>query len=89
MTNRWRLPKGIYYEESRGRYRVRLYKRSKAVYLSYHPTLEEAVAALTQARQAVKQMRTPEPAPLTIMRDLTSIDSQLQALLGGLPEPAV
>jgi hypothetical protein len=82
MINGWRLPRGIYYEESRGRYRVRLYKRSRAVYLSYHTTLEEATVALAQARQAVKQMRVPEAQPLTIMNDLTSVDSQFAALCG-------
>lgn len=85
--NPWRLPRGIYFERARGRYRVRLYRRSKAVYLSYHPTLEEAVAALAQARAAIKRMG-PDPTPLTIMQDLTSLDRQIQALIGGLPEPS-
>jgi hypothetical protein len=79
-----RLPKGIYFEAARGRFRVRLYKRSTAVYLSYHSTLDEAVAALTEARRAVARMRVPQSCPLTFTQDLSSLDQHVKALLGGL-----
>lgn len=41
MTNR-KLPKGIWYEKSRGRYRVRVYSANKVYHLSYHRSLNEA-----------------------------------------------
>lgn len=69
------LPRGIYYEHARQRYRVRLYKRGQPVYLSYHPTLEQAIDALSAAREAVDKMVFIEgPA------DLTEPSSQIQAL---------
>lgn len=77
---RERLPRGIYYEELRGRYRVRLYKRHRMVYLSYHATLEEAVQAHAIAREAVKHMRVPEPTPAEFTGEMTTLGTQIAAL---------
>lgn len=38
------LPRGVWYEPKRGRYRVRLWRNHK-MHLSYHATLEEALHA--------------------------------------------
>lgn len=43
------LPRGIWFEPERQRYRVRMYRRSQVVWLSYHFTLEEALNAHVQA----------------------------------------
>lgn len=70
------LPKGIYFEAARSRYRVRLW-RNKRMYISYHATLLEA----EQAHAALKALivRVPKrprsdaaqaPVPVTSMRGL-------------------
>lgn len=45
---------GIWYEVTRKRYRVRLYHKGKVVWLTYHPTLKEAMSALADAREYKK-----------------------------------
>lgn len=44
------LPKGIYYERSRSRYRVRVYKFGNVVHCSYHRDIDLAVDALHDAK---------------------------------------
>jgi len=55
-----RLRKGIYYEKNRNRYRVRVYKFNRATHCSYHPTLEEAEAALVAAKEARNSVQQPK-----------------------------
>ena len=50
--------KGIWFEENRNRYRVRLYKNGKVAHRSYHNTYEEAESAL---RDAMRTRHTAEP----------------------------
>jgi hypothetical protein len=38
-----KLPRGIWYEETRERYRVRIYQNKRVFHLSYHRTLNEAL----------------------------------------------
>ena len=67
------LPKGIYFEVERGRYRVRLYRRSNVIWRTYHFTLEEALEALSAALEAQAtwkpkvKTRATGPAPQKIM----------------------
>lgn len=44
------LPKGIWYEAKRDRYRVRLYDGQQVRHLSYHRTLEEAEQTLANVK---------------------------------------
>ena len=46
------LPRGIYFEQERSRYRVRLYRRSHVVWRSYHFHLDDALEALSSALEA-------------------------------------
>lgn len=61
------LPKGIWYDEARRRYRVRLYTmingRSRVFCISYHRSLHEARRALDEARRA--REATPPPQQQT------------------------
>ena len=50
--------KGIWFEENRNRYRVRLYKNGKVVHRSYHTTYEAAESAL---RDALRTRHSAEP----------------------------
>ena len=50
--------KGIWFEENRNRYRVRLYKNGKVAHRSYHNTYEAAESAL---RDALRTRHTAEP----------------------------
>lgn len=45
------LPRGIYYEAKRRRYRVRLYYGQRILWRSYHTTLEAAVEQLENAKR--------------------------------------
>lgn len=54
------LPPGVFFEPSRQRYRVRLYRQEVVVWRTYHKTLDEALEALSLARQA--QDDWPAPA---------------------------
>lgn len=64
------LPKGIYYETARRRYRVRLYQCRAVVWHTYHTTLDEAQSALPLAQAAqrayVKKIRDDAP-PATVL----------------------
>lgn len=40
------LPKGLWYEKARNRYRVRIYRNKTIVHLSYHKEREDAEAVL-------------------------------------------
>ena len=62
------LPRGIWYEESRRRYRVRLYHRQQVIWLTYHVTLDDALSARDQAlafqntwRPTTPVVRVPYP----------------------------
>lgn len=58
------LPRGIWFEKSRGRYRVRIYHRQQIVWRSYHFSLEEALDA---HGRALKMQRSWRPVE-TVMR---------------------
>jgi hypothetical protein len=40
------LPLGIWYEESRSRFRVRMYRNREVIHLSYHKTRKDAETTL-------------------------------------------
>lgn len=66
------LPRGIWYEPDRNRYRVRLYRRSQVVWRSYHFHIEEALEALSSALQAQttwipENKKVPKPHPQNII----------------------
>ena len=46
------IPKGIYYEQSKKRWRVRLYKAGRVVYLGYFKEYPQAVEALRDAKKS-------------------------------------
>lgn len=77
------LPPGIYYERRRNRYRVRVYVGTRhVVHRTYHATEEEARAALQEARRKQAQVRAQRPA--SVLPDLTTLDSQVDALRAGV-----
>ena len=59
------LPRGIFYERERKRFRVRLYRRSHVVWRSYHFQLDEALKALSSALE-VQSAWTPTIEPPVI-----------------------
>lgn len=67
------LPRGIYFEQERKRYRVRLYRRSHVVWRSYHFNLCEAIEALSSALEAQSswqpsvEIKKPSLVPQTIL----------------------
>ena len=53
------LPLGIWYEESRARYRVRLYRNREVTHLSYHKTQVDAEATLKSLKNDPEITITP------------------------------
>jgi len=51
------LPKGVWYDAERKRYRVRFYRKGVIQHISYHPTAEEAI----EEHNRCNQMRVEEP----------------------------
>lgn len=54
------LPKGIWYEKSRNRYRVRLYRNQTPYLGGYYKTIPEALHALAQLKQDLEEI-APTP----------------------------
>lgn len=62
MNQLVKLPRGIFYDSKRRRYRVRVHIKSKVVHLSYHRTYEEALEAFKEAKhQQFEVRRMPPP----------------------------
>lgn len=53
----WALPKGVIYDPARHRYRVRLYYKSRPVFLRYAFTYDEAMAAYEAGLKAQEDVR--------------------------------
>jgi hypothetical protein len=68
--------KGIFYEASRDRYRVRLYKFNRVTHRSYHRTFEEAERALEEALGQRKFVERPKPKVAAVL--------SIKNMLGGL-----
>ena len=49
------IPKGIYYESSKRRWRVRLYKAGTVVHLAYHKSYELARSSYDEAKAIQKE----------------------------------
>jgi hypothetical protein len=66
------LPKGIYHEAKKNRFRVRLYVKQTVIWRSYHETLEEAQAILKQALHAQNEYKRnpPNKKPIRTIPDL-------------------
>lgn len=66
MTNLARLPKGLWYEAKRRRYRVRKYRNQVVYGPWYFRTMEEAMAKLDELNRllaAIPKVRRNFPAP--------------------------
>ena len=50
------LPRGIYYEESKRRYRVRLYKNKVPHLKGYYRTLEDALIGLAELKERIESI---------------------------------
>ncbi len=78
QQNRCSLPKGIYFEADRNRFRVRLYLRQRVIHRSYHRDLRDALEALRRAKARREALKTSDSER---RRDLCSIESQIEALI--------
>lgn len=63
------LPRGIWYEEARKRYRVRVYRKNRVIHRSYHQDLDAARRALQQAKQLRASIRAQEARPVRSVQD--------------------
>lgn len=73
MTEATVLPRGIWFEPERHRFRVRLYRRSHVIWLTYHTSLDEAIETLNSALEAqsawqpIVEQKKPPLVPQTIL----------------------
>ena len=51
------LPKGIYHEVKRSRYRVRLYQGKQIIHCSYHKTLDDALNTYQAIKPTTKALK--------------------------------
>ena len=70
------LPPGVWYEATRKRYRVRLYKEGEVFHLSYHGDVDEALEAW---EDVVTKRDDPIENP-----DQSDMDDQIKGLCSGL-----
>lgn len=54
-------PKGIWYEEKRGRWRVKLFWEGELFHRSYHHSYDEALSTWQDAKQRMKRPRIRIP----------------------------
>ena len=58
------LPKGVWYDAKRKRYRVRLYHYSTVIYRKYAASLDEALRLYKEALKLQKRIREKQDEPL-------------------------
>jgi hypothetical protein len=68
------LPRGVWFETERQRFRVRMYRRSQVIWLTYHLTLEEALDAHAQACEFQKSWRPASPVVRQVYHPQTVLD---------------
>ena len=49
-----RLPRGVWYDAERERYRCRVYRDNSVIHLSYHDSAPEAIDTLTRVKNFTK-----------------------------------
>lgn len=71
------LPRGVIYDPKRKRYRVRLYRRSRPVYLAYASSYDEAIAKYKEAQDMQRSVNHNEG-------DVRGVDGSVHALANNL-----
>ena len=79
------MARGVWFEETRGRYRVRLYYNGHVIHRSYHKDEEEAIETHRTAKAILKGMTNQEKEQL--IHPSVKTDS-LSAILNGLKATA-
>ena len=64
--NKTKLPKGIYYERSKHRWRVRLYKAGTVVHLSYYKSFPEALENYQKAKDIQRESKQKKLEQMTL-----------------------
>jgi len=80
MTNlppHFKLPRGLWKDPLRDRYRVRIYRRNRVIHLSYHHTLAEALEAHRNARKQRARIRKHEGPIAGVTRCISALNEDL------------
>ena len=69
------LPRGIFFEKKRNRFRVRLYKKGVVIHRSYHHSLKEALVIYNQVAPLARKYTPPTitPRPPTLQNLFSSL----------------
>lgn len=73
------LPKGVFYDPERKRYRVRTYRHSKVVWCTYHRDHESALTAHGYATRARQNEMDKEGSVMTPDRFAAALQTNLAA----------
>ena len=75
-------PAGLWFEENRNRWRVRLYKNKKVFWLSYHDTEDEALSTLDRVKALRSRYRglntkgpVSEPSTHNLIQNLRKVEN--------------
>jgi hypothetical protein len=49
-----KLPRGVWYDDERGRYRCRVYRNNNVYHLSYHDDAPEAIDTLKRVKEVIE-----------------------------------
>jgi hypothetical protein len=49
-----KLPRGVWYDDERARYRCRVYRNNNVYHLSYHDEAIEAIATLKRVKEVIE-----------------------------------
>lgn len=64
-----KLPRGIWWDEKRQRWRVRVYRRNRCIHLSYHKELVDALNAYWAAKDRQRWLRCHDDCAIVTVAD--------------------
>lgn len=74
------MPRGLWYEESRQRYRVRLY-RNQRCYQSYFKTYDEAIKKYEEIQKRISKIPKKHTTPIgSVLHKKASIESLTETI---------
>lgn len=71
------LPPGIWFEERRNRYRVRIYRRGRVIHRSYHQNVTDALREYVRAKMLQDWLHDNDAKPMTSANRIAAFASNI------------
>lgn len=71
------LPPGIWFEERRKRYRVRVYRRGRVIHRSYHQNVTDALREYVRAKMLQAWLHANDAKPMTSANRIAAFASNV------------